>query len=114
MAAMARATSQSDIESESDGASVHFFSDHDHHSDTDIELEAAPALGEQIVKLGHETLKTEFVGVRHACSDGDEAGPSAAVVHQFRGIKYASVPMRFRTSTLHETFARRTDATRNG
>lgn len=114
MATMARVTSQSDIESESDGASAHFFSDHDHHSDTDIEPEAAPSSGEQIVRLGHETLKTEFVGVRHKCSDGDEAAPSPAVVHQFRGIKYASVPMRFRTSVLYEAFARRTDATRNG
>ena len=117
MAAMVRATSQhSDIESESDGASAHFFSDHEHpHSDTDVELEAPlPQTGEKLARLTHEALKTEFVGVRHRCSEGDEGASGAAVVHQFRGIKYARVPMRFRNSTMHETFARRTDATKNG
>lgn len=56
----------------------------------------------------HETLKTTFTGIVHPLSTLD------ALVHQYRGIKYASVPARFRQSKLCTSYPPQTDATRHG
>ncbi|VDB95609.1 unnamed protein product [Peniophora sp. CBMAI 1063] len=56
----------------------------------------------------HATLKTTFIGIQHAVSTSD------APVNQFRGIKYASLPGRFRQSHLFVQYHSRTDATRYG
>lgn len=56
----------------------------------------------------HATLKTSFIGIQHAVSTPD------APVNQFRGIKYASVPGRFRHSQLFAQYHSRSDATRYG
>lgn len=60
------------------------------------------------VELLHPTLHTSFVGVQHYVS-----APSAQV-HQFRGIKYADVPLRFRRSVLFDKYQATTDATKFG
>ncbi|KAH8115948.1 alpha/beta-hydrolase [Phellopilus nigrolimitatus] len=69
---------------------------------------APDASTEPSVALQHSALHTEFIGVRHPVST------SGAEVHQFRGIKYASVPLRFRRSILFESFSGATDATKYG
>ncbi|GBE89117.1 carboxylesterase [Sparassis crispa] len=56
----------------------------------------------------HEELQTTFSGVVHSISTPD------AAVHQYRGIKYASIPARFRQSRLFTTYPPQTDATRFG
>jgi carboxylesterase type B len=56
----------------------------------------------------HVTLKTTFTGIQHSLSTTD------ATVNQFRGIKYASVPARFRQPLLFTAYHSRTDATRYG
>lgn len=58
--------------------------------------------------LHHSLLDTSFNGIRHPISTQD------APVHQFRGIKYASVPARFRQSTLFASYSSVTDATKYG
>ncbi|EJD05489.1 alpha/beta-hydrolase [Fomitiporia mediterranea MF3/22] len=102
---------------DSDSAASACFSDSLADTDTDIEVDLPPTshepkstapMVEQHVSLAHSALQTEFVGVCHRASH------DAAEVHQFRGIKYATVPMRFRKSVMHETFSANTDATRNG
>lgn len=56
----------------------------------------------------HEKLHTTFSGVVHPIST------EQAAVHQYLGIKYASVPARFRQSRLFTSFPPTTDATRHG
>lgn len=56
----------------------------------------------------HEDLKTTFIGVMHPISTPE------APVHQFRGIKYATIPARFRQSRLYTSYPPQTDATRFG
>ncbi|KIP10837.1 hypothetical protein PHLGIDRAFT_65050 [Phlebiopsis gigantea 11061_1 CR5-6] len=62
--------------------------------------------GEPVVL--HEKLHTTFSGVVHPISTQE------ATVHQYLGIKYASVPARFRQSKLHTVYPPVTDATRYG
>ncbi|KAF8506291.1 carboxylesterase [Hysterangium stoloniferum] len=54
------------------------------------------------------SLSTTFVGIQHSLS-----GP-ACQIHQYRGIKYASIPGRFRRSQLHTSYTRTTDAKAHG
>ncbi|EMD34747.1 hypothetical protein CERSUDRAFT_86177 [Gelatoporia subvermispora B] len=56
----------------------------------------------------HSALGTTFAGIVHPVSTPD------APVHQYRGIKYASIPARFRQSHLNTTFPPHTDASRFG
>lgn len=58
--------------------------------------------------LNHVTLQTTFRGLVHPMSSQD------AQIHQYRGIKYASVPARFRQSKLYTSYPMITDATRYG
>lgn len=62
--------------------------------------------GEPVVL--HEKLHTTFSGSVHPISTQE------ATVHQYLGIKYASVPARFRQSKLHTVYPPTTDATRYG
>ncbi|KIY45143.1 alpha/beta-hydrolase [Fistulina hepatica ATCC 64428] len=59
-------------------------------------------------ELYHPALKTVFRGVVHPLST-----PSVSI-HQYRGIKYASVHARFRQSTLFTSYPPVTDATNYG
>ncbi|KAI5121800.1 hypothetical protein M0805_009792 [Coniferiporia weirii] len=68
---------------------------------TAADTDTAPAP----VVLPHAALRTDFLGVRHPAS------VQGADVLQFRGIKYASVPTRFRRSVLFDSFPPTTDAT---
>jgi len=54
------------------------------------------------------SLSTTFVGIQHSLS-----GPECQI-HQYRGIKYASIPGRFRRSQLHTLYSRITDAKTHG
>ncbi|CAL1708879.1 unnamed protein product [Somion occarium] len=56
----------------------------------------------------HDLLHTTFFGVVHPLSTPE------APVHQFRGVRYASVPARFRQSKLCTSYFPATDATRFG
>ncbi|RDX46108.1 carboxylesterase [Lentinus brumalis] len=56
----------------------------------------------------HEDLKTTFTGVVHTVSTPD------AAVHQYLGIKYASIPARFRQSRLYTHYPPQTDCSRHG
>ena len=56
----------------------------------------------------HENLHTTFNGIVHPISN------EQAAVHQYLGIKYASVPARFRHSKLFTSFPPVVDATQNG
>ncbi|TRM57434.1 Alpha/Beta hydrolase protein [Schizophyllum amplum] len=58
--------------------------------------------------LYHGALQTTFCGVEHDASTPD------AAIQQFRGIKFASVPARFRQSKLHTSYHTVTDATEYG
>ncbi|KIJ14562.1 hypothetical protein PAXINDRAFT_78894 [Paxillus involutus ATCC 200175] len=58
--------------------------------------------------LYHPTLGTTFKGIEHAIS-----APQLSV-HQFRGIKYATIPARFRQSHLVTSYPSLVDATKNG
>ncbi|KAG1741475.1 Alpha/Beta hydrolase protein [Suillus paluster] len=60
------------------------------------------------VILHHNALGTTFKGVDHPISSPD------VPIHQFRGIKYASVPARFRQSKLVTSYPSSVDATRHG
>lgn len=62
--------------------------------------------GEPVVL--HEKLHTTFTGVVHPISTDE------ATVHQYLGIKYASVPARFRQSKLFTSYPPVADATRHG
>ncbi|KAF7348529.1 Carboxylic ester hydrolase [Mycena venus] len=54
--------------------------------------------------LHHSGLKTTFHGVHHKASTPEQP------INQYRGIKYASIPARFRQSCLLTTFPPKTDA----
>ncbi|RPD56912.1 carboxylesterase [Lentinus tigrinus ALCF2SS1-7] len=56
----------------------------------------------------HEDLKTTFTGVVHPVSTPD------APVHQYLGIKYASIPARFRQSRLYTHYPPQTDCSHHG
>ena len=56
----------------------------------------------------HEKLHTTFNGTVHPVSTHD------AAVHQYLGIKYATVPARFRQSRLCASYPPVTDATQHG
>ncbi|KAJ7512511.1 Alpha/Beta hydrolase protein [Mycena galericulata] len=58
--------------------------------------------------LHHSGLATTFYGVQHSASTPETP------IHQYRGIKYASVPARFRQSHLLTTLPQKTDASRYG
>ena len=60
------------------------------------------------VHLKHQTLHTTFIGVRH------HESTAGAAVDQFRGIKYAYVPLRFRRSVLFDAYTNTFDATKYG
>ncbi|KAI5834265.1 alpha/beta-hydrolase [Schizophyllum commune Tattone D] len=59
-------------------------------------------------ELYHGLLQTTFRGVEHDVSTPD------APIQQFRGIKFASIPARFRQSKLHTAYPAVTDATEYG
>ncbi|KAJ7154740.1 Alpha/Beta hydrolase protein [Mycena filopes] len=59
-------------------------------------------------QVHHSALGTTFCGIRHAASTPETP------IHQYRGIKYASVPARFRQSRLLTTLPPTTDASRYG
>ncbi|KAI0070994.1 carboxylesterase [Panus rudis PR-1116 ss-1] len=71
-----------------------------------VNAPASPVQGEPVVS--HESLHTTFTGVVHPLSTPD------AQVHQYRGIKYASIPARFRQSKLCTSYPALTDASRFG
>jgi carboxylesterase type B len=56
-------------------------------------------------ELHHEGLKTTFSGVEHALST------PAASITQFRGVRYAIIPGRFRTARLVSEYEEVVDAT---
>ncbi|KAH0834837.1 Alpha/Beta hydrolase protein [Lanmaoa asiatica] len=58
--------------------------------------------------LRHPSLNTTFHGLEHSVSSPD------LLVHQFRGIKYAIVPARFRQSILCSSYPPIVDATKFG
>ncbi|KAI0824855.1 carboxylesterase [Trametes gibbosa] len=62
----------------------------------------------QVPVVLHEGLKTTFTGIVHPISTPD------APVHQYRGIKYASIPARFRQSKLCTHYPPQTDCSRFG
>ncbi|TFK99878.1 Alpha/Beta hydrolase protein [Pterulicium gracile] len=59
-------------------------------------------------QLVHSSLRTTFTGVIHPKSTPD------CSIHQYRGIKYASIPARFRQSVLFNSYPEGTDVTRFG
>ncbi|TDL19571.1 alpha/beta-hydrolase [Rickenella mellea] len=59
-------------------------------------------------QLHNRDLQTTFTGVQHHLSTPE------AEIHQYRGIKFASIPARFRRSTLFTSYATKTDATKHG
>ena len=73
---------------------------HPHHP---LPLNMAPS-----VLLTHEALSTTFEGVNHPLST------SKLPIQQFRGIKYASIPARFRQSKLFTSYSAHTKATNHG
>lgn len=68
----------------------------------------ADVAAESTVRFAHAELGAEFTGVRHRLSTPD------AEVHQYRGIKYARVPLRFRRSVLFDDYPTSVDATKFG
>ena len=56
----------------------------------------------------HDDLKTTFTGVIHEVSTPD------APVHQYLGIKYATIPARFRQSKVLTRYPPLTDCSRHG
>lgn len=56
----------------------------------------------------HEKLHATFNGTVHPISNEE------AAVHQYLGIKYASVPARFRQSKLFTSFPQIVDAAHHG
>ncbi|KAG6334464.1 hypothetical protein ID866_4626 [Astraeus odoratus] len=60
------------------------------------------------VFLHHTLLHTTFKGIEHPISSSD------VPIHQFRGIKYASVPARFRQSKLCKSYPSLVDASKYG
>ncbi|KAJ7098310.1 Alpha/Beta hydrolase protein [Mycena epipterygia] len=66
-----------------------------------VQLDARPV-------LYHSGLRTAFYGIHH--KDSTPETP----IHQYRGIKYASIPARFRQSHLLTTLPPKTDASHYG
>ncbi|OAX40611.1 alpha/beta-hydrolase [Rhizopogon vinicolor AM-OR11-026] len=60
------------------------------------------------VTLHHTVLGTTFKGIEHPIST------PGVPIHQFRGIKYATIPARFRQSKLVTSYPSSVDATRHG
>ncbi|KAJ7698649.1 carboxylesterase [Mycena rosella] len=58
--------------------------------------------------LLHRGLGTTFYGIQHAASTPETP------IHQYRGIKYASIPARFRQSHLLTTLPPKTEASHYG
>ena len=58
--------------------------------------------------IRHTTLKTTFTGLQHTLSSAE------IPIHQYRGIKYATIPARFRQSKLFTSYRSSTDAIRYG
>ncbi|KAJ6616451.1 Alpha/Beta hydrolase protein [Mycena sp. CBHHK59/15] len=58
--------------------------------------------------MHHLGLGTTFYGIQHAASTPETP------IHQYRGVKYASVPARFRQSQLVSRLPPRTDASQYG
>jgi carboxylesterase type B len=56
------------------------------------------------VLLRHDVLGTTFAGVEHALST------PAAPVAQFRGVRYATIPARFRAAQLLTEYPDSVDA----
>ncbi|KAF8911744.1 Alpha/Beta hydrolase protein [Mucidula mucida] len=56
----------------------------------------------------HGALQTTFLGIEHPLSTDE------LPIHQYRGIKYASVPARFRQSHLFSAYDSTTDASKYG
>ncbi|KAF5356592.1 hypothetical protein D9758_008226 [Tetrapyrgos nigripes] len=63
---------------------------------------------ELVPEAHHVALDTTFRGIEHPLSAAD------APVHQYRGIKYATVPARFRPSKLVTSYPHYVDATKYG
>jgi carboxylesterase type B len=61
-----------------------------------------------VVTLHHRSLHTTFKGVRHKASTPD------IEIQQYRGVKYANIPVRFRRSVILDEYPPVTDATRHG
>ncbi|PFH47384.1 hypothetical protein AMATHDRAFT_152199 [Amanita thiersii Skay4041] len=61
-----------------------------------------------VPKIHHVELETTFLGVEHQLSTPDTR------IHQYLGIKYASVPQRFRQSILFTEYPCITNATKFG
>lgn len=59
-------------------------------------------------QVHHKVLDTKFIGITHPLST------QKSPVVQYRGIKYATVPARFRQSKLFTSYSTTTDATRYG
>ncbi|KAF5389993.1 hypothetical protein D9757_003878 [Collybiopsis confluens] len=59
-------------------------------------------------ELHHISLDSVFRGVEHSLSSPDTP------IHQYRGIKYASVPARFRRSKVFSSYPPAVDASRYG
>ena len=59
-------------------------------------------------KLHHAVLDTTFCGINHLASTPHTS------IHQYLGIKYASIPARFRQSKLFNTYPAITLASKNG
>ncbi|KAI0790424.1 carboxylesterase [Abortiporus biennis] len=69
---------------------------------------ATLACSEEQPVIHHPVLKTTFSGLVHILSTPQ------AIVHQYRGIKYASIPARFRQPKLWSLYSPITDATHYG
>ncbi|KAF9559455.1 alpha/beta-hydrolase [Agrocybe pediades] len=63
---------------------------------------------EPFPKLHHLGLETTFCGIEHPLSTSETS------IHQYRGIKYASIPVRFRQSKLCTSYPPIYDASRHG
>ncbi|TFK20655.1 alpha/beta-hydrolase [Coprinopsis marcescibilis] len=70
--------------------------------------DSLPESKTRTVKRQHNTLKTTFCGAEHPLSEPDTP------IHQYLGIKYASIPMRFRQSILYNTYPTVTPASEYG
>ncbi|KDR72573.1 hypothetical protein GALMADRAFT_142888 [Galerina marginata CBS 339.88] len=63
---------------------------------------------EPFPKLHHLGLETTFCGIEHSHST------PGAPIHQYRGIKYATIPARFRQSRVCTSYPPITDASKHG
>lgn len=63
---------------------------------------------ELVPEVHHLALHTTFRGIEHPLSTSDMP------MHQYLGIKYASVPARFRSSKTFVSYPALTDCTKYG